>query len=208
MGRIATVALCATLAGAGAARAENAFDLIFRSGTLDGLPQGTELSYDAGPAGTAEWERVVVGLGPQDAALVEGRTAEEPARNLGRYRAAIGNPVVMVFLESTVQDIAEQTGGSPYYIRNRMRDALAGTGAVEAVTVPWEGGSVAATEVALTPFAGDPNRAALGGFADLEIRVVVSEAVPGWYHSMSVEAPAAGAREAYAASLALAEVGP
>ncbi len=212
MKRIATLSLCAILGNAGALRAENAFDLIFRSGTLDGLPRGTELRYDAtGPTGAdGTWRHVVVGLGPGDEARVENQDTEgeNAAQPLGTFRASIGNPVAMVFLERTVMTVAEETGGSPFYIRNRMRDALADTGEVESVTVAWDGGSVPATEISLTPFVNDVHRAELGGFANLEIRVVVSEEVPGWYHSISAAAPAVGTGDAYVTSLALAEVGP
>ena len=60
----------------------------------------------------------------------------------------------------------------------------------------------------LRPFREDTHRAQLGGFADLEIRVVMSDAVPGWYRSLAAEAPAAGEAEAYASALTLAEDGP
>jgi hypothetical protein len=212
MGRIAALSLCATLAG-GVLQAETAFDLVFRSGSLDGLPQGTELRYGGeampeAPDGE-EWRELAVSLAPEDRALVQGLSDEEaPARILGSFPASVGNPIAMVFLEEAVKAISEETGGSPFYIRNRIRDALGGPGRVEAVTVAWDGGTVAATEVALVPFAEDAHRAELGAFADLEIRVVVSEAVPGWYHSIRAEAPATATEEAFAASLDLVGVGP
>ncbi|MBP1807428.1 hypothetical protein [Rubellimicrobium aerolatum] len=205
MGRIATLALVAALMGPGALRAERAFDIVFRSGTLDGLPGGTQLLYDGGAAvPDGGWSRVVVDLAGDGAAVVQGDRADG-AEPLGRFDAGVGNPVAMVFLERTVRTISEATGGSPFYIRNRIRDALAGEVAVAAVTVPWDGGTVEATEVALSPFATDAHRADLGRFADLEIRVVVSESVPGWYHSIRAEAPAGASAEAYDASLALVE---
>ena len=58
----------------------------------------------------------------------------------------------------------------------------------------------------MRPFAEDAHRAQLGRFADLEIRVVVSADVPGWYHSLSAAIPATEARDAFAASLTLAGV--
>ena len=33
--------------------------------------------------------------------------------------------MLLYFLEATVRDMARATGGSPFYIRNRMREALA-----------------------------------------------------------------------------------
>ena len=151
-----------------------------------------------------------MGLAPEDRAVVEGLTedGEGPPRVLGSFPAGIGNPIAMVFLEQVVNRVAEQTGGSPFYIRNRIRDALGGPGEGEPVTVPWHGEEVPATEIALLPFAGDSHRAQLGAFADLEIRVLVSEEVPGWYVSIRAEAPGASTEPAYAASFSLAGVEP
>jgi hypothetical protein len=214
MARIATLSFCAALGAGGALHAESAFDLVFPSGTLDGLPEGTELHYDGegmreGPSGE-DWSELVVGLAPEDRAVVEGRTADGQVapRILGTFPATVGNPIAMVFLEQMVNTMSERTGGSPFYIRNRIRDALGGPGEVDAVTVLWGGEEVAATEIALVPFAGDAHRAELGDFADLEIRVLVSEAVPGWYVSIHAEAPAAAAEPTYASSFSLAGVEP
>jgi hypothetical protein len=214
MFRIVTLSLGLALVAGGPLRAESAFDLVFRSGTLDGLPEGTELHYDAaglsGAAGQTAWREVVVGLGPENSVQLSGQPAEEAgaAQPLGSFDASIGNPVGMMFLEQTVNSVSTATGGSPFYVRNRIRDALGGEGAAEAVTATWEGTEVPATEIALRPFAEDAHRAQLGRFADLEIHVVVSEAVPGWYLSIRAEAPAAGAEEAFATSLSLAGVEP
>ncbi|WP_210530480.1 hypothetical protein [Rubellimicrobium arenae] len=214
MGRIAAIALCAALTAGGALRAESAFDLVFRTGTLDGLSQGTRLTYEGeGPAEAPpgeDWREIVVGLQPDGSAMVEGRRegGGDAAQPLGRFNAATGNPIAMLFLEQTVRRIAEATGGSPFYIRNRIRDSLAGTGRIEDVTVDWDGGPIPATEVVLLPFAEDAHRAELGPFADLEIHVVVSESVPGWYHSIRTESGAAGAEPVDQTSLTLAGITP
>ena len=66
----------------------------------------------------------------------------------------MANPLLLYFLETTVRVMAEATGGSPYYIRNRIREALVASdlGAADG----------AEREVTLTPFAADPNRRADG----------------------------------------------
>jgi hypothetical protein len=225
MGRIASLGVAVTLAGAlgqagtlGAQEASpRAFELVFRTGTLDGLPEGTELRYAGtqAPEGAPGdgWRSLVVGLAPGGRAVVEGVEDDAAARVIGNFDAGVGNPLAMVFLESTVTAIAEATGGSPFYIRNRIRDAMAGPGEVQEAVAQWEGAEVAATEIVLLPFVADAHRAELGAFADLEIRVVVSDQVPGWYRSISAEVPAAGtppgARSgdaaSYASSLSLTE---
>ena len=55
--------------------------------------------------------------------LVREATARPHA---GRHasRPASANPLLLYFLETTVRAMAEATGGSPYYIRNRIREAL------------------------------------------------------------------------------------
>jgi hypothetical protein len=212
MHRSVTLSLGLALLAVSPVRGESAFDLVFRSGTLEGLPEGTELHYDASGLEDARdqsaWREVVVNIGPESVARLEAQPSgdDAEARPLGSFDAAIGNPIGMMFLEQTVNSLAQATGGSPFYLRNRFREALGGPGEVEAVTADWDGGEVPATEVALRPFAEDPNRARLGRFADLEIRVVVSEAVPGWYLSLSAEAPEA--EGGYATSLSLAGVEP
>lgn len=188
-----------------------AFDTIFRTGTLDALPEGAELRYDgSGMPGTAadgEWTHIDVAIEPGDRAVVEGTQGTAPPRVLGTFDAGVGNPLAMVFLEMTVNAVAQATGGSPTYIRNRMRDALAGPGEVTATSETWEGTSIEATEVVLRPFEDDPHGAALGAFADLTLRMVVSEAVPGWYLSVGAAAPAVAASPGFDASLSLAGAG-
>lgn len=187
------------------ARAETGFDLVFRTGTLDGFEEGDSLLYRNTEEPEGDWSRLAVALIAGDGAVVQGLTDEGAVRPLGRFPAGVGNPIAMVFLERTVRIIAERSGGSPFYIRNRMRDALALPDAGDPATVEWNGAPVAATVVTLEPFRTDPNRDRLGVFADLTIRIVLSDAVPGWYHSLEARTPA-GADGAYEASLRLEEV--
>ena len=110
-------------------------------------------------------------------------------RVIGPFPISSGDPALTYFLESTVREIAALTGGSPFYIRNRVKDAV------------FRGGEVAAEgdhkRVTLRPFADDPNKARMQGFGDLTlsftldpdpsrpIRVMRAEApAPGYLHEM------------------------
>ena len=55
---------------------------------------------------------------------------EEDGRSapVGTFPAGVANPLLLYFLETTVRAMAEATGGSPYYIRNRIREALGAAG--------------------------------------------------------------------------------
>ncbi|TDX29758.1 hypothetical protein [Rhodovulum visakhapatnamense] len=189
-----------------------AYDLIFRTGTLDGVSRNEGLVYrrsvqnDALPgeaaAETGEL-RLVFPPGAPDTAdlrLIEG----ERFRAIGSFPAGVGNPVAMYFVESVVRDMARTMGGSPFYIRNRLKEALMRPAERRPVRASWGAGEVAAEVVVLHPFEADPARARMGAFADMEIAVTVSDAVPGWYRSLSATVPGAGGA-AYAARLTLTE---
>jgi hypothetical protein len=60
---------------------------------------------------------------------------------------------------------------------------------------------VVAERLVFRPFAADPNRARLGAFADLELRVVVSGAVPGGFERFEAEAPGTGGAPVYAETI-------
>jgi hypothetical protein len=71
----------------------------------------------------------------------------------------------------------DATGGSPFYLRNRMKDAMRGELALDGGVVSFQ------------PFAADPNRARLGPFADIEIRITVDESAPGMLRLLRAETP-------------------
>ena len=85
--------------------------------------------------------------------------------------------------------MAQSAGGSPYYIRNRVKDALVQPAQIETGTAEVDGTTVDTRTVTLRPFESDPNRDRMAGWADLELRVTMSEAVPGWYLALEAEAP-------------------
>ncbi len=77
------------------------------------------------------------------------------------------NPVLLMFLENVVRTVAVHTGGSSYYIRNRIRDSM--------VAAP---APAAGADVHLQPFANDPKKANLGDFADLALTIRYDPAAP------------------------------
>ena len=119
-------------------------------------------------------------------------------RDLHPYPASVGNPLLMVFLESTLRSMATITGGSPFYIRNRMKEALFRGGEISSVTAAYKGAQTKAEEIVFRPFAHDKNRHRMGAFADLELRFLLSESAPGGFLLFSSSTPApAGGEAAY-----------
>ena len=87
---------------------------------------------------------------------------------LGTFPTSTANPLLLYFLEATVRVMPEATGGSPYSVRNRIREAL----------VASDLGSVQGEvrEVVLAPFTRDANRDRMGAFGNCDPPAVRSGA--------------------------------
>lgn len=104
-------------------------------------------------------------------------------RSLEHFPADSGNPILITFLESTVQSVHRATKGSPFYIRNRMKDALATGGAKSENTVDGK----TTTRIEYRPFENDKNRDKMMGYADLTLTFVVSSGTPGEFLELSAK---------------------
>jgi hypothetical protein len=183
------------------------FATIFRSGTLDALPPGTDLLY--GMERTMPPEAPTV----SQAGQLRLRLADElvslelshgdTSRVIVESNAGSGNPLLLFFFEGVVRDMARITGGSPFYIRNRIKAALMDPAPVEAGRATYRGETVATEFIVLAPFASDPNGERMAGFDALELRFTFSEDVPGWYFALDARVPAAEGGARYALSLDL-----
>lgn len=147
-------------------------DLIMAPGLFAALPEGAAQRYAhsrhaavplAGAGAVADGLRSedvaegTVGLSRAGEKLLLIRQVDGKALPGAEFAAAAPNPVLLFFLENVVRNMALATGGSPFYIRNRIRAALA------------EAGTGAGGRVVLHPFAGDPNAARIGDFATLAL---------------------------------------
>lgn len=194
--------LMLTVAGPGLATSvtgEAAYDLLFRDGTLDPVSRAHALVYQREVTNTLNPDAAArdsgeIGLRIEKAEDMETVQLEfrrdGKHRGMGTFPASVGNPMIMVFYESVVRDMAETAGGSPFYIRNRVKEALARPSEVEPGTAMVNGEEVATQTIRMRPFKGDPNVGRMMGFGALELSVTMSEAVPGWYLSLVARAPA------------------
>ena len=178
---------------------EATYDLLFRDGTLDPVSRDHRLVYQREVTNTLNPDAAArdsgeIGLRIEQAEDMERVRLEfrrdGKHRGMGSFPASVGNPMIMVFYESVVRDMAETAGGSPFYIRNRVKDALVQPSEVEPGTAMVNGTQVATKTIRMRPFEGDPNVERMRGFGALELSVTMSEAVPGWYLSLVAEAEA------------------
>lgn len=169
------------------------YDLIFRTGTLDDVPRERVLEYDravalAADAAFAARNSGVVRLSFEAEEMARLRFGKDgKTRNLGAFPATVGNPIIMYFVETVLRDVAQHAGGSPFYIRNRIKDALVREAEVETATAPYAGEEIAVRRLVLRPFEDDKNRERMRGYGDLTLTFTLSDAAPGWYSALVAE---------------------
>ena len=196
---------------------EQPYDLLFKTGTLDDIPNDETLIYtrdvtNALEPDAAERDTGRIELGfdsgePMQASLKF--TQGQKHRNLGQFPASVGNPIILYFVETVIRDMAESAGGSPFYIRNRIKESLVAPGLMENGQVQFDGATVATQAITLSPFQGDPNADRMKGFGDLRLEVTMSEDVPGWYHSLRAFVPdPASDTPIYSSTLTFKSAGP
>ena len=184
---------------------EQTYDLLFRDGTLDTVDRDSSLVYrrtvtnvltpDAEHRDTGD---IALSFRQDKAIMAQLEfRRDNKHRSLGVFPASVGNPMIMYFYESVVRDMAEAAGGSPFYIRNRVKDSLIQPADIETGEMEFDGKTVETKTVRLYPFAKDPNKDRMQGFGDLVLTVTMSDDVPGWYLSLVAETDSADGPKVY-----------
>jgi hypothetical protein len=169
--------------------------LLFETPHLETLPPGATLDYahvraaDEGLRVGPDFEQTIrlVAASEGKPGVEVTMDAEGQPRRLETFRGVPGNPLLMVFLESTVRAVNAATGGSPFYLRNRIKEALRDRLVSRPMILARGNARLPARELSVRPFEGDENADRLGAFADLELRFVVAEEAPGMLIAMIAE---------------------
>ncbi|MEO0831078.1 MAG: hypothetical protein AAFY03_11560 [Pseudomonadota bacterium] len=204
----------AVLSQPAAATEDKAYDLLFRNGTLDSVDRQMALVYSREVTNTLKPEAanrdtgdIALSVDAGDAKLSFRQDGKH--RPLGKFPASVGNPMIMYFYETVVRDMAETAGGSPFYIRNRVKEALTKPWDVEKSEALVDGETIPVLVVKMRPFEEDPNRDRMRGFGDLEMSILMSEEVPGWYLNLTAETvPSSGSEIVYRSALAFERLEP
>ncbi|HYB09110.1 MAG TPA: hypothetical protein VEJ16_05535 [Alphaproteobacteria bacterium] len=99
-----------------------------------------------------------------------------------------GNPLLMYFLEFDVMNLRRETGGSPLYFRNRIREAFVDGAEMHPVKITVDGHEADATEIAIRPFL-KLTRPEVARFVDKAYYFVLSDAVPGILFQIRSQVP-------------------
>ncbi len=187
---LSTAAFAGTLTGT---------EILFGSASFDDVKAGTTLSYthkrsadEKIPVRAISDGHIVVNrIDNEDGAdkTIVTLKQGEGKRQLEHLPADRGNPIFVVFLESSVSSVTFATKGSPFYIRNRIKDAFASGGEVSSGTVEVDGEEIDATHIDYRPFKGDRNAERMGAaFENLLVRFTLSDDVPGHFVEMTTVA--------------------
>ena len=202
MKRLATgLAALLLMTATGALAAPTGSDLFFEKPYLNSVPPGTKIAYDYKHVATEEKlgesfdEKLELNVSapPEDAskriAAVDIWRGDRH-NEAGPFPTMNGNPISLVLLERDVKEMAQLTKGSPFYLRNRVRDSIA-NGTVEATTFDYAGKPVEGWKLTMAPFANDPNKDKLAEVAGRRYEFLFSDAVPGGLYAIRVVTPKA-----------------
>ncbi len=188
-GMLTVTALAMCLVSAPAAFADAALDRIFDSEQMKTVDTGQRISFTHTRLGIDPQKMPPLDDRVIDVAVREdtsnGRqinvslTEGERSRDLDAFSGDSGNPVLMIFLESVTKSVANASGGSPFYIKNRITDAFRRGTELAETEVEIGDETINAARSSYSPFALEQNKARLGAFANFEISFVTSKDVPG-----------------------------
>jgi hypothetical protein len=111
------------------------------------------------------------------------------ARNLPYppARGFRGNPLLLFALDRDARELAAATGGSMHWFRQRIRQAFAESAELRSAEAELDGAQVAATEINLVPFTGEPRALQ---YQNRRYVFLLADAVPGAIHSITTDTPA------------------
>jgi hypothetical protein len=215
---VLTLACALTAAQAGAATEFSAAEqALFVTNHLSTSKPSTTLHYRFRKSGSMEPgfdDTAAIALNAQPDGKCCAAAAEflsGPRRlALPAVEAAQGNPVILYFLERDIREMQRLTKGQPNYFRKRIRMAVAEAATITEVSLPYQGRSVAAKQITITPYADDPLRARFEQLINKRYIFTLSDAVPGGVLSIrtQVDAAAAGTPPLLAEEMALERQAP
>lgn len=114
----------------------------------------------------------------------------------GEHRQAAGpfadvttNPVLLIFLEHHVQQLAKLLHANPRYLKNAIRTAWREKADVSNSETTIGDRRLSATRIVVKPFVDDPNKARMNGLEGLTYTVAISDSVPGRIADIHISAP-------------------
>nr|WP_244473868.1 hypothetical protein [Methylobacterium sp. Leaf112] len=178
--------------------APNASDLLFERPQMQNVPPGTKLTYgyirrsgiSKGPFGPPLNDTIKLGVeAGQSADSRDIRVEMFSGANrfpAGPFENMPGNPVMTLFLEHHLIDMARVLSANPRYIKNAIRKGLRDNATVTPTTIDYKGRTVSAWRIETQPFLDDRMKERMRGMENIRYTFVTSDSVPG--ELVSIEA--------------------
>ncbi|MDQ8697422.1 hypothetical protein [Hyphomicrobium sp. LHD-15] len=189
----ASAVLCLALipVAAVAAGDQKATSILFETRQLDLVGKGAEVTYRFEKVGSDE--RLVGKNYADDIRLGVANVKDkgerdvvfkvftgDNARDAQNWPDLTINPLFIWYLDRAVSTFTALAGGNQMYTKHKIREALANATA-EPVKVDYNGQSVDAFKIDVTPFAEDMSSSKMQGFHKANFVIVVSNQVPGYF---------------------------
>jgi len=103
-----------------------------------------------------------------------------------------GNPVLGIYMNGDVFDMARITGGKSdryKYFLKQIKVALRETAKIESITFSYNGNEYQGEKIFFTPYIEDPHRRDFEKFADKYYEVVISDDIPGKLYRITTIIP-------------------
>lgn len=130
-------------------------------------------------------------------------------RHIPDIASAQGNPIIMLFLQRDVSEMADRTGGSWRYFQKQIKLALENAASIEPVMLRYNGNDVAGQRIMLQPFANErTHRNELEDYLAKTYSFILAEEIPGDVYEMQTTLPPSDGGQPTVERLTLEQVEP
>ena len=197
MTRLTRITVAVALLAAWPAAAATVAEQVFGVGLLENVRQPTVLHYRYEMHG-AEVNPPVASAIVMDVREVHENgdkqvfvdmLAGPDRRQLGPIAAREQNPLVLVFLQRDVMEMAKLTGGAAGYFQQQIRRAFGEPAESSPVDVVLGDRKLAGTRLVIHPFRSDPQIERFPQFKEKAYEFVVADGVPGGLYQLASRVP-------------------
>jgi hypothetical protein len=187
----------ASLLGAPASAVDTVADQVFGAGLFAEVSEPGHLRYrfemsgkEINPSFASHIDLEVREVAPDGAKSVYVNMFEGAnRRKFGPIAAMDQNPLVLVFLQRDVTQMANLTGGAAGYFQQQVRRGFSDPAVVESYEVTLGDRKLAGLRVVMKPFANDPRIDRFPQFKDKSYEFVVADGVPGGIYRLASLVP-------------------
>ncbi len=105
----------------------------------------------------------------------------ERGRDPQNIEGMTGNPLLVVFLDRAVNNLAILSGGSRPYLKQKLKMSFVNGAKIEPVEIAFKGASIKGNRIEVQPYLGDPNALKMMGYDGATFEIIVSDQIPGHF---------------------------